>query len=79
MGEVFRVRHLISNRIEAMKVLLSAASSNQEMLDRFTRETRVLAARGELCDQVAAEIESDETRQKFLAFVRGQLCSSGVL
>lgn len=44
MGEVFRVRHLISDRIEAMKVLLSAASSNQEMLDRFTREIRVLAA-----------------------------------
>src|SRR5690348_11962376 len=44
MGEVFRVRHVISDRIEAMKVLLSAASSNQEMLDRFTREIRVLAA-----------------------------------
>lgn len=43
MGEVFRVRHVISDRIEAMKVLLSAASSNQEMLDRFTREIRVLA------------------------------------
>jgi serine/threonine-protein kinase len=44
MGEVFRVRHLISDRIEAMKVLLSAASSSQDMLDRFTREIRVLAA-----------------------------------
>jgi serine/threonine protein kinase len=43
MGEVFRVRHLISDRIEAMKVLLSASSSNQDMLDRFTREIRVLA------------------------------------
>lgn len=68
MGEVFRVRHLISDRIEAMKVLLSAASSNQEMLDRFTREIRVLAA----------EIESDDARQKFLASVRGQLRSSGL-
>lgn len=44
MGEVFRVRHLISDRIEAMKVLLSASSSSQDMLDRFTREIRVLAA-----------------------------------
>jgi len=43
MGEVFRVRHLISDRIEAMKVLLSASSSSQDMLDRFTREIRVLA------------------------------------
>jgi serine/threonine protein kinase len=44
MGQVFRVRHLISDRIEAMKVLLAASSANQEMLDRFTREIRVLAA-----------------------------------
>ncbi len=43
MGQVFRVRHLISDRVEAMKVLLSASSANQEMLDRFTREIRVLA------------------------------------
>ncbi len=43
MGQVFRVRHLISDRIEAMKVLLSASSANQDMLDRFTREIRVLA------------------------------------
>jgi serine/threonine-protein kinase len=42
MGKVFRVRHLISDRVEAMKVLLSATSANQEMLGRFTREIRVL-------------------------------------
>jgi eukaryotic-like serine/threonine-protein kinase len=44
MGKVFRVRHLISDRMEAMKVLLAASSANQEMLDRFTREIRLLAA-----------------------------------
>jgi serine/threonine protein kinase len=44
MGKVFRVRHLISDRMEAMKVLLAASSANQEILDRFTREIRVLAA-----------------------------------
>jgi serine/threonine-protein kinase len=43
MGEVFRVRHLISDRMEAMKVLLSASSTTQDMLDRFIREIRVLA------------------------------------
>ena len=43
MCQVFRVRHLISDRVEAMKVLLSASSSNQDMLDRFTLEIRVLA------------------------------------
>ena len=43
MGQVFRVRHTISHRIEAMKVLLSASAGNQETIDRFTREIRVLA------------------------------------
>lgn len=43
MGEVFRVRHLISDRLEAMKILLSASSTTTEMLDRFTREIRLLA------------------------------------
>ena len=43
MGQVFRVRHLISNRTESMKVLLAASSASQEMLDRFTQEIRVLA------------------------------------
>ncbi|HEX7157722.1 MAG TPA: serine/threonine-protein kinase [Edaphobacter sp.] len=43
MGQVFRVRHLISDRVEAMKVLLPATSANQETLGRFTREIRVLA------------------------------------
>ena len=43
MGKVFRVRHLISNRTEAMKVLLSATAATQEMQDRFTQEIRVLA------------------------------------
>jgi serine/threonine-protein kinase len=43
MSEVFRVRHVISDRIEAMKVLLSASSTSTEMLERFTREIRLLA------------------------------------
>ncbi len=43
MGQVFRVRHTISHRVEAMKVLLSASAANQETIDRFTREICVLA------------------------------------
>jgi len=43
MGQVFRVRHTISDRVEAMKVLLSSLSADRETLDRFTREIRVLA------------------------------------
>jgi serine/threonine-protein kinase len=43
MGRVFRVRHLITNRIEAMKILLSASETSNDLLERFNREIRVLA------------------------------------
>jgi serine/threonine-protein kinase len=46
MGEVYRVRHTISDRIEAMKLLRAGPASGsqaQEMMDRFVREIRVLA------------------------------------
>jgi eukaryotic-like serine/threonine-protein kinase len=46
MGEVYRVRHTISDRIEAMKLLRAGPSSGtqaQEMIDRFVREIRLLA------------------------------------
>ncbi|ABF43235.1 serine/threonine protein kinase [Candidatus Koribacter versatilis Ellin345] len=43
MGEVYKVRHTISQRTEAMKVLLSGAARRPEVTDRFVREIRVLA------------------------------------
>ena len=43
MGEVYKVRHSISQRTEAMKVLLSGAAKRPEVTDRFVREIRVLA------------------------------------
>ena len=43
MGEVYQVRHTISQRVEAMKVLLSGAARRPEVTDRFVREIRVLA------------------------------------
>ncbi len=46
MGEVYRVRHTISDRIEAMKLLRAGQATGRnasEMLDRFTREIRLLA------------------------------------
>jgi eukaryotic-like serine/threonine-protein kinase len=46
MGEVYRVRHTISDRFEAMKLLRAAPGSGlqvQEMMDRFVREIRLLA------------------------------------
>lgn len=44
MGAVFSVRHLISNRTEAMKVLLPDLEKNPELAERFLREIRLHAS-----------------------------------
>ena len=43
MGEVYRVRNVISDRIEAMKVLLPSLSQQPDLAERFTREIKVQA------------------------------------
>jgi serine/threonine-protein kinase len=44
MGKVFKVRNVISDRIEAMKVLLPDLAGRQELVDRFLREIKLLAS-----------------------------------
>jgi eukaryotic-like serine/threonine-protein kinase len=44
MGRVFRVRHVIADRVEAMKVLLPDLLGRQDLAARFLREIKVLAA-----------------------------------
>src|SRR6476619_374665 len=44
MGSVYRVRSLISDRVEAMKVLLPDLLRRQDLAARFEREIKVLAA-----------------------------------
>src|SRR5271166_1678809 len=44
MGKVYKVRNVITDREEAMKILLPDLSSNRSLADRFLREIRVLAA-----------------------------------
>src|SRR5271170_1228353 len=43
MGSVYKVRHAISQRIEALKVVLPASAS-PEMAERFLREIRLQAS-----------------------------------
>ena len=43
MGQVYKVRSVISDRVEAMKVLLPNLSSDTELADRFLREIKVQA------------------------------------
>ncbi len=44
MGKVYKVRSLISDRIEAMKVLLPDLANEPELGDRFLREIKVQAS-----------------------------------
>ena len=44
MGKVYKVRNVISDRIEAMKILLPDLTSQQGLADRFLREIRLLAS-----------------------------------
>lgn len=43
MGKVFKVRNLISDRAEAMKVLLPGLEAGPEIVERFLREIKVVA------------------------------------
>jgi len=43
MGQVFKVRNVYSERIEAMKVLLPNLADQKNLADRFMREIKVLA------------------------------------
>src|ERR1700754_2604208 len=44
MGRVWRVRNVITDRVEAMKVLLPDLAGRQELAARFQREIKVLAS-----------------------------------
>jgi serine/threonine-protein kinase len=44
MGEVFRVEHVVTNRVEAMKILAAATSTSPEQDQRFLREIQLQAS-----------------------------------
>src|SRR5882724_10151108 len=44
MGKVYRVRNVLSDRVEAMKVLLPNLADQKDLADRFLREIKVLAS-----------------------------------
>src|SRR5512133_3529001 len=43
MGQVYKVRNVISDRVEAMKVLLPDLVNNADLADRFVREIKIQA------------------------------------
>src|ERR1700690_803462 len=44
MGMVYKARNVITDRVEALKVLLPDLSNEAELADRFMREIKVLAS-----------------------------------
>ena len=44
MGKVYKVRNVISDRVEAMKVLLPDLANEPDLADRFMREIKVQAS-----------------------------------
>lgn len=44
MGSVYKVRHAISQRVEALKIILPSISGTPEMAERFLREIRLQAS-----------------------------------
>jgi len=44
MGKVYKVKNTLSDRVEAMKVLLPNLAANPELADRFMREIKVQAS-----------------------------------
>ena len=44
MGKVFKVRNVISDRVEAMKVLLDDTTATPDLSERFLREIKVVAS-----------------------------------
>ncbi len=44
MGSVYKVRHAISQRVEALKVILPNAAASPDMAERFLREIRLQAS-----------------------------------
>jgi len=44
MGKVYKVRNTISDRVEAMKILLPNLDADQELAERFLREIKVQAS-----------------------------------
>jgi serine/threonine-protein kinase len=73
MGRVFKVRNVISERIEAMKVLLPDLAERQDLAARFLREIKLVAALDH--PHIAAlhtALTADNQLAMIMEFVEGQ-------
>jgi serine/threonine protein kinase len=72
MGTVYRVRHAISDRVEAMKVILPNLRDAPELLERFQREIKIQASLSHpnIASLYTAQRHGDQFLM-FLEFVEG--------
>jgi len=77
MGKVYKVRNIISERVEAMKVLLPNLAGDPDLADRFMREIKVQAS---LQHQHIASLHTaqrvDNQLIMLIEFVEGQTIES---
>ena len=72
-GRVYKVRHRITGRIEALKVLLPARSLDEESRGRFLREVRVQANLNHPnIASVLTAFESEDGLVLVMEFVEGE-------
>ena len=67
MGTVYRVRHAISDRVEAMKVVLPDLSNTPELLERFQREIKIQASLSH--PNIASLYTAQRLGDQFLMFI----------
>ena len=80
MGKVYKVRNTISDRIEAMKILLPNLSSQQELADRFLREIKLLASLNHPnIAQLRTALTIDNQLVMIMEFVEGVTLASRIL
>src|SRR5262245_12555342 len=73
MGNVYRVRNVISDRVEAMKVLLPDLVGRQDLAARFQREIKVLATLDHPnIAQLRTALKLDNQLVMIMEFVEGQ-------
>jgi serine/threonine-protein kinase len=72
MGKVYKVRNVLSDRVEAMKVLLPNLAANPELADRFMREIKVQASLDHPnIAQLHTALHIDNQLLMFMEFVDG--------
>ena len=67
MGTVYRVRHTISDRVEAMKVVLPDLRHSPELLERFLREIKIQASLSH--PNIASLYTAQRFGEQFLMFL----------